>query len=473
MVDDALTIGDLVATASLETELIAGEGGLWRGVLWAHSCELPRPWRWLGPNELLMTVGLCVPEQPDDQVEFVRSISNAGLAGIMLGRHDTCPAISEAMITEANRLDLPVLVTAPEIPFAAVSRHIAAASSTRQTMEVLTLAKLYSLAADSSENLDTFTAEVANLLRVGIRVTDTLTGLPLVDHAGPVSLAATEVRPYEYPLRASEPATLTIAEPVEEDLSSLVLVHLMKLLELNSNRVYARVRYSAERRSLLFEGLLRGSRDEAIESYLKDSSLADGYYVVAVAAEEFEKARRGLLLTRLPVLTTTRNEHGLVLVPKGSIAAVRECLRDLSVAGGASEVFSNPRDVSSAASQATGALTHRVGEEYWSEYRGVPVSVLARSVEEATEIVAKVLGELATDSPKLATLRDTLFTYLRCDRSWNAAAEELGIHRQTLAYRIKKIEAATGLSLTDTADIAALWIAYQSWQLVNGRSETG
>lgn len=45
MSDDALTIRDLVATASLETEVPACEGGLWRGVLWAHSCELPNPWR--------------------------------------------------------------------------------------------------------------------------------------------------------------------------------------------------------------------------------------------------------------------------------------------------------------------------------------------------------------------------------------------------------------------------------------------
>lgn len=263
MTDDALTIRDLVATASLDTEVLAGEGGLWRGVLWAHSCELPNPWRWLGPNELLMTVGLCVPESADAQIEFVRGLADAGLAGLMLGRHETCPTISDAMLAEADRLDFPVLATASEIPFAAVSRHIAAASSTRQTMEVLVLAKLYNIAADSSENLETFTATVANLLRIGIRVTDDLTGRALVDQPAPFSAGAGDqakgARSYEYPLRASEPVTLTIIEPADEDFSSLVLVHLMKLLEVNANRVYARVRYTEQRRALLFEGLLRGA----------------------------------------------------------------------------------------------------------------------------------------------------------------------------------------------------------------------
>lgn len=471
MAEDALTVADLVATASLETEVLAGRDGLWRGVLWAHSCELPQPWRWLGPNELLMTVGLCVPEGAGGQVKFVRELSNAGLAGLMLGKHETCPEISNEMLAEANGLKFPVLMTAPEIPFAAVARHIAAASSTRQTIEVLLLAKLYSLAADSTDDLEMFANAVASLLRVGLRITDDLTGLPIVETKTPVRDGALESRSYEYSLRASEPATLTIEEPIGEDLSSLVLVHLMKLLEVNADRVYARAVHEAELGTMLFEGLTRGSRDATIETYLEEVNLSQGYRVVAVGAEVSERVRRAVALANLRVLTTARKGHGLLLVPRDVLERLQELLRGLRIGAGASSLFSDPRDVLAAASQAADAKSRGTDGPGWAEYQGVPISVLARSREEAREIVKSVLRELAEDTPKSHDLRETLFTYLRTDRSWNAAADELGIHRQTLGYRMKKIESITGLSLSSTEDLAALWIAYRSWDLLSGDAE--
>lgn len=59
--ETSLTIADLVADSGLDTRLIAGGGGVDRSVLWAHSCEMADPGRWLGPHELLMTIGLCIP----------------------------------------------------------------------------------------------------------------------------------------------------------------------------------------------------------------------------------------------------------------------------------------------------------------------------------------------------------------------------------------------------------------------------
>ena len=89
-----LTVSDLVATASLDSHFLAGEKGGERRVLWAHSCEMPNPENWLGPHELLMTVGLCVPSSALDQVDFIRRLNAAGLAGIMIGDHTLAPPIT-------------------------------------------------------------------------------------------------------------------------------------------------------------------------------------------------------------------------------------------------------------------------------------------------------------------------------------------------------------------------------------------
>ena len=43
-----IAISQLAATASLRTEVLAGHGGTDRIVNWAHVCELPEAWQWVG-----------------------------------------------------------------------------------------------------------------------------------------------------------------------------------------------------------------------------------------------------------------------------------------------------------------------------------------------------------------------------------------------------------------------------------------
>jgi purine catabolism regulator len=63
----------------------------------------------------------------------------------------------------------------------------------------------------------------------------------------------------------------------------------------------------------------------------------------------------------------------------------------------------------------------------------------------------------------------TLRVILRRDRSWQSAADELHIHKQTLGYRLRKIEQLTGRGVTRTDHIAELWFAVRAHDLVRGR----
>ena len=56
-----ITVEELVALPELGTSVLAGSGGLNRQIGWAHVCELPSPWDWLGAGDLLMTTGLGIP----------------------------------------------------------------------------------------------------------------------------------------------------------------------------------------------------------------------------------------------------------------------------------------------------------------------------------------------------------------------------------------------------------------------------
>ncbi|GEC14075.1 hypothetical protein ANI01nite_32780 [Glutamicibacter nicotianae] len=97
------------------------------------------------------------------------------------------------------------------------------------------------------------------------------------------------------------------------------------------------------------------------------------------------------------------------------------------------------------------------------DFSGVTVSLLTRSRKEASAIVEQVLGGLAGKDPKSSALRETLFAYLANDRRWNETASALGIHRQTLFYRLGRIKEITGRDVASTADLSAFWLAFQAW----------
>jgi purine catabolism regulator len=60
------------------------------------------------------------------------------------------------------------------------------------------------------------------------------------------------------------------------------------------------------------------------------------------------------------------------------------------------------------------------------------------------------------------SLVDSLRTFLRNDGGWQRTASDLGIHRQTLVYRLRKAEELTGLKPTSTRGSAMLWLALQA-----------
>ncbi|MOA52327.1 carbohydrate diacid transcriptional activator CdaR [compost metagenome] len=55
--------------------------------------------------------------------------------------------------------------------------------------------------------------------------------------------------------------------------------------------------------------------------------------------------------------------------------------------------------------------------------------------------------------------------FLEQNRSWQKAAQCLNVHKQTLVYRVRRIEEITGRSLDSTEDVAVLWIALRAGEI--------
>ena len=83
-------------------------------------------------------------------------------------------------------------------------------------------------------------------------------------------------------------------------------------------------------------------------------------------------------------------------------------------------------------------------------YSDVELTVLlSRDPALARAFVSRELGPLAQNTQQAAELRKTVAAYLACDRSLARAAEILHVARNTVAYRVKKVEQETGRDLRD------------------------
>ncbi|GAA1016366.1 hypothetical protein Aple_020330 [Acrocarpospora pleiomorpha] len=76
------------------------------------------------------------------------------------------------------------------------------------------------------------------------------------------------------------------------------------------------------------------------------------------------------------------------------------------------------------------------------------VALVTGDLEFARSFVRRMLGPLAEDSPRASELRDTLAEYLEVQRSVAQTARHLHTHRNTVVYRVKKIETLLGKELS-------------------------
>ena len=86
---------------------------------------------------------------------------------------------------------------------------------------------------------------------------------------------------------------------------------------------------------------------------------------------------------------------------------------------------------------------------------GVSVAaLLGGDIDQLREWVAEVLGELAADDESDARLRETLHVFLSSGGSYKLAAERLGIHSNTVKYRVGRAVDRRGRAIgTDRLDV--------------------
>jgi PucR family transcriptional regulator, purine catabolism regulatory protein len=269
--------------------------------------------------------------------------------------------------------------------------------------------------------------------------------------------------------------TALVAEPVGNQLPSLVLLHHIATggaLEL-AQLAAAQERQRRQGADLLSQLLDRRVDPRVAGPLIADAGLDLAISVLAVARAGDERAtpelHRKLARSHVPHLMLDSDRLLHVVLPE---AAIDGHIGELAEAGGGA-VGSSGRIAAAvrlpdAAQEARWALGVAEAEGRSFVRYGDPTTLLLpRSVTEAQALVSRILGQLIDhDAEHGTTYVDTLRAVLQHNRSWQLAATELHVHKQTLGYRIRKIEQLTGRGLAKTEHLAEWWFALRAYDLL-------
>ena len=515
----SITVRDLTLQPHLRLEVLAGAGGLDRTVTWAHASDLPDPWDWLAGGELLMKNGRTLPRSGPGQARLLESLANAGVSALVIGTDPDTPPVSARALTMADALSLPLMRVPYSVSFIAVSRAVADASLQEESARLTRAERIYT-AIQSAVVGTSPTAFLARLEReLGCRlwVLDAGTGRPVLEGTpepdealGAALVAALDRRGGAVPglLHLPEPAsphpagpharpgarqaalavevpyeepTLLVAEPRDgrpADLSLLQHAATATAVEV----AHASLRQDYQRQ--LGASLLAQLLDSQLDALTAERQLAAHNIdpvqarLLAAGGTSADTQRRlhiGLRRQRIDHLLLRRAQVLLVLLSAPGPDASREdavaARLGPAAAVGVSNQLGTPLRAADAAREAMWALAAAQarpgGVAYYGEATPLPA---LRDPAEAQALVDRTLGALLEhDRATGADLVHSLAVFLACRRSWQATARQLNIHRQTVIYRMQRVSQLTGRTLTETADIAELWLALSALELLTGQ----
>ncbi|MFC8508237.1 PucR family transcriptional regulator [Streptomyces sp. NPDC057411] len=509
------TLASLVQHSALKLTVRAGEDRLDTPVRWAHVSELADPVPYMEGGELLLTTALTLDaEDPEAMRRYVRRLLGAGVVGLGFAVGVNYEEIPRALLDAAREESLPLLEVPRRTPFLAISKAVSAAIAADQYRAVTAgfEAQRELTRAALAEGPDAVVARLAAHIDGWAALYDTsgsvLAASPEWAARRAARLTADVERLRERPAPASAVVggtddrvelqslgtgrrvrgALAVGTGAPLGTAERYAVHsAIALLTLTTER--SRSLQAAEQRlgAAVLRMLLAGQPDHAravagdLYGGLLDAPFrlliaepasteaSSGEAPLAVLAESLEAAaaRAGE-----SVLTVPESEERLMVLAGDGGAVVTACEAYASREAEEAEVFvglsapTGPIAAAAAYKQAEQALSvaRRRGRALVEHEELAAGSVLPLLADDAVRAFAD--GLLRALYEHDATGRGDLVASLRAWLSrhgqWDAAAADLGVHRHTLRYRMRRVEEILGRSLDDPDVRMELWLALKA-----------
>ncbi|GAA1899061.1 PucR family transcriptional regulator [Streptomyces sodiiphilus] len=127
------TLASLLRHSSLKLSVLTGEDRLDAEVRWAHASELADPVPYLDGGELLLTTAVKLDvDDPGEMREYVTRLVKAGVVGLGFGVGMHHPDVPPALLAAARAEGLPVLEVPRRTPFIAIGKAVSAAIAAEQ-----------------------------------------------------------------------------------------------------------------------------------------------------------------------------------------------------------------------------------------------------------------------------------------------------------------------------------------------------
>lgn len=443
-----------------------------------HISELLDPSPYLTGGELLLTLGIALPGNRIGSRRYVNALRRSGVSAVAIGLGPVHQEVPEHFAQACVEGGVPLLVVPIRTPFLKVTKAywtVVARSTERHLSDAITTHRTLVDAAASADPVAEVLKRLSRWLGGWAAVLDTSAGVEHIHPAGShdaIEQLQADVRRLEvagvnssasfsaagrtvvlFPLAVGGRIAGYLAVGTESQLDAsqrAVVLGACGLLSLDASRTAGAASAEAARRRDVLD------------------LVADGY----VGAAERLAARAGL--GPLP------RECRVLTVEGRDVDALGAIVRAWAPAAIGSEVdrrtawYVVPTDQGD-----LGALAQRLGDA--DETVRAVVSdrvriddvgaVRARQADELSQlgrgIVAVPRGPVADDDlrRRLDLLEgagrpvvQALAAYLRAHGQWEPAARGLGVHRNTLRYRVERARSILELDLSDIEVTSRLWL---------------
>ncbi|MEV6330881.1 PucR family transcriptional regulator [Streptomyces sp. NPDC051909] len=518
------TLASLVQHSALKLTVRAGEDRLDTPVRWAHVSELADPVPYMEGGELLLTTALTLDaEDPEAMRRYVRRLLGAGVVGLGFAVGVNYEDIPGALLEAAREEHLPLLEVPRRTPFLAISKAVSAAIAADQYRAVTAgfEAQRELTRAALAEGPDAVVARLAAHVDGWAALYDTSGTVIAVSPDWAARRAARLTPDVERLRERPAPASAVVGGTDDRiELQSLgtgrrvrgalavgtgaplgtaerYAVHsAIALLTLTTER--SRSLQAAEQRlgAAVLRMLLAGQPDHAravagdLYGGLLDAPFRlliaepagaeakgaqeakEGESPLAVLAETLETAAARAGESALTVPEGPEGGERLVVLAGDGGAVVTACegyaSREAEEAGLVVGLSAPTGPIAAAAAykQAEQSLSvaRRRGRALVEHEELAAGSVLPLLADDAVRAFAD--GLLRALYEHDATGRGDLVASLRAWLSrhgqWDAAAADLGVHRHTLRYRMRRVEEILGRSLDDADVRMELWLALKA-----------
>ncbi|MBG0852150.1 PucR family transcriptional regulator [Streptomyces spinoverrucosus] len=515
------TLASLVHHSALKLTVRAGEDRLDVPVRWAHVSELADPVPYMEGGELLLITALKLDaEDPEAMRRYVKRLVGAGVVGLGFAVGVNYDEIPKALVDAAENEGLPLLEVPRRTPFLAITKAVSAAIAADQYRAVTAgFAAQRELTKQAlSEGPEGLLAVLAAQIDGWAALYDASGAVVAAAPEWAGRRAARLTADVERLRDRPAPASSVVGGPEHEDRVELhtigtgrrpraalavgtaaapgtaeryALHSAIALLTLTTER--SRSLQAAEQRigAAVLRMLLAGQPDHA-RAVAGDlyGDLLDAPYRIVLAecpsgnagiaeAVEAAAARSGESVLAVPEgdgerLVVLAADGGAVVAACGEYAAARQAaLAGQEPSAGEEDDLvvglsapAGPIAAAAAYKQAEQALSvaRRRGRVLVEHEQLAAGSVLPLLADDAVRAFAD--GLLRALHEHDATGRGDLVASLRAWLSrhgqWDAAAADLGVHRHTLRYRMRRVEEILGRSLDDPDVRMELWLALKA-----------